>query len=118
MTDASPPAAETISNGWRTIRKVSPYLWPAGDRGGRIRVVLALLALILAKVATVATPFFFKAAVDALAPEAGAGQTAWLLGAGAIGATLAYGVLRFAGVGFAQLRDAIFARVGQSALRQ
>jgi ATP-binding cassette subfamily B protein len=117
MTDA-PHAVEAPSDGWRTIRKVGPYLWPRGDRPARLRVVLALAALLVAKIATVVTPFFFKEAVDSLAPAAGADQTAYLLVAGAVGATVAYGVLRFAGVAFAQLRDGIFARVGQSALRK
>jgi ATP-binding cassette subfamily B protein len=112
------PAAEAPANGWRTIRKVGPYLWPRGDRAAKTRVVLAIVALLVAKIATVVTPFFFKAAVDGLAPEAGADQTAFLLGMGAVGATLAYGVMRLAGVGFNQLRDGVFARVGQSALRQ
>jgi ATP-binding cassette, subfamily B, heavy metal transporter len=117
MTDAVPDAAGSERrSGWRTIRRVAPYLWPEGDAAARRRVVLALLALAAAKVATVVTPFFFKAAVDALAPEGE--QTAFLLIGGAVGVTVAYGVLRLASVGFAQLRDGIFATVGQSALRQ
>ncbi len=118
MIDASPTPAEAPANGWRTIRKVGPYLWPPGNRAVRIRVTLAMLALVVAKIATVITPFFFKAAVDSLAPEPGADQTAYLIAAGAIGTTLAYGALRFGAVAFNQLRDGIFARVGQNALRQ
>jgi len=110
--DAAPPAS-----GWQTIRKVGPYLWPADDRRARLRVVLALVALLASKIATVVTPFFFKWAVDGLAPDAGTDDTAYLLLGGAVGLTVAYGVLRLAGVGFAQLRDGIFARVGQGALR-
>jgi ATP-binding cassette subfamily B protein len=108
----APPAS-----GWRTIRKVGPYLWPEDNPGARRRVVLALVALLASKIATVVTPFFFKWAVDGLAPEDGADDTAYLLLGGAVGLTVAYGVLRLAGVGFAQLRDGIFARVGQGALR-
>ena len=59
----------------------------------------------------------FKAAVDALAP-AGRASPAWYLAVGPVALTLAYGILRFAGVGFTQLRDGIFARVGQRALRK
>ena len=77
----------------------------------------ALVALVLAKLATVATPALFKAAVDALAPEGGA-SAAWYLAAGPVALTLAYGVLRLAGAAFTQLRDGIFARVGQRALRR
>ncbi len=118
MTDASLPALEATSNGLRTIRKVGPYLWPKDNPKVRWRVSLAIAALLLAKLATVVTPIFFKEAVDGLAPEAGADQTMFLLLGGAIGVTVAYGVLRFAAVGFNQLRDGIFAKVGQSALRQ
>ena len=118
MSETSLPAAEAPSNGLRTIRKVGPYLWPRGNRAVKTRVALAMIALLLGKIATVATPFFFKAAVDGLAPEPGHAQTAIFLAIGAIGATVAYGGMRLAGVAFAQLRDGIFARVGQSALRQ
>jgi ATP-binding cassette, subfamily B, heavy metal transporter len=118
MTDAKTPGAEAPSNGLRTIRKVGPYLWPGDDRDARIRVVVAMLALVAGKLATVSTPFFFKAGVDMLAPEEGGQQAAFLLAMGAIGVTVAYGVMRLAGVGFAQLRDGVFARVGQRALRK
>jgi ATP-binding cassette, subfamily B, heavy metal transporter len=116
MTDIT-AKAEDRRSGWRTIRKVSPYLWPADDPGARLRVVLALVALLFSKIATVITPFFFKATVDTLAPEAGAAQPAFMLVTGAVGLVVAYGVMRLAGVGFAQLRDGIFAKVGQHALR-
>ncbi len=118
MSDTSPSADTETASGWRTIRRVSPYLWPEDERGVRMRVVLAMVALIIAKIATVITPFFFKGAVDGLAPEAGADQTSYFLIAGAVGLTIAYGVMRLAGVAFNQLRDGIFARVGQRALRK
>jgi ATP-binding cassette subfamily B protein len=105
-------------SGWRTVRRVAPYLWPEGEVWVKRRVVLAMLALALAKVIAVATPFFYKAAVDALAPAAEAAPTAFALGLGAVGLTVAYGMARLMSVGFNQLRDAIFARVGQRALRR
>jgi ATP-binding cassette, subfamily B, heavy metal transporter len=104
-------------SGWRTIRKVAPYLWPADKPWVKRRVVISLLMLVAAKLIAVATPFFYKAAVDLLAGEAD-GSPALLLAMGAVGVTVAYGVARAANVGFQQLRDAIFARVGQGALRQ
>ena len=100
----------------RTIRKVAPYLWPADNPVIRLRVVLALVALVLSKVVAVATPFLYKAAVDMLAPVGDAAPVT-MLAVGAVGLTVAYGVARAASVGFAQLRDVIFARVGQRALR-
>ena len=104
-------------SGWRTIRKVAPYLWPADKAWVKRRVVISLAMLVAAKLIAVATPFLYKAAVDLLAGESG-GSPAMLLAMGAVGVTVAYGVARAANVGFQQLRDAIFARVGQGALRQ
>ena len=106
---------ETPENGWRTIRRVAPYLWPEGQGWVKRRVIFALIALFVAKVVAVGTPFFYKAAVDALAGEAG--SDAWMLAFGAVGLTVAYGMARLMNVGFQQLRDVIFARVGQRALR-
>lgn len=103
-------------SGMRTIRRVIPYLWPADKRNIRIRVVLALIALLAARVVSVVTPFFYKGAVDAMAP--GESDTAVFLIAGAVGLTIAYGVARLMSVGFNQLRDVLFAKVGQRALRQ
>ena len=102
----------------RVIHKVIPYLWPTDKTWVKVRVVLALIALSIAKIIGVATPFYFKAAVDALAPDSGEPQTVFMLTAGAVGLTIAYGVMRLLSVGFSQLRDVIFARVGQRALRQ
>ncbi|MEO3413877.1 ABC transporter ATP-binding protein/permease [Roseovarius sp. CAU 1744] len=115
MRRTSLTTTDAPKNGWRTIRRVAPYLWPEGQGWVKRRVVLALLALFLSKLVAVGTPLFYKAAVDALAGE---GETAaWMLALGAIGLTVAYGVARLTVVGFQQLRDAIFARVGQRALR-
>ncbi|MBK5933094.1 ATP-binding cassette subfamily B protein [Rhodovulum imhoffii] len=99
----------------RTIRRVGPYLWPKGESWVKRRVVLALLALVLAKVVSVLTPFLYKAAVDRLT---GQDDPATMLAVGAIGLTVAYGMARLMNVGFQQLRDAIFARVAQRALRR
>jgi len=115
MRHSQVTSSEMPSNGWRTIRRVAPYLWPADQPWVKRRVVLAILALFVAKFVAVGTPFFYKAAVDALAGE---GQpAAWMLGAGAVGLTVAYGMARLMNVGFQQLRDVIFARVAQRALR-
>ena len=104
---------EERRSGLRTIRKVAPYLWPSDQPWVRWRVVWAMGFLILSKLISVATPFFYKGAVDALAEEG-----VPMLALGAIGLTVAYGVARLMTVGFQQLRDAVFARVAQRALRQ
>lgn len=99
----------------RIIRKVMPYLWPQDERWVRRRVVFALLMLLVAKVIVVATPFLYKAAVDVLAGDGG--SSARLMALGAVGLTVAYGGARVMNVGFQQLRDVVFAPVGQRALR-
>lgn len=116
MTDQDLAESERQS-GLRTIKKVAPYLWPDDKPWVKRRVVLALGALIFAKIISVATPFFYKAAVDLLAGDTGA-DPAWALGLGAVGLTVVYGLARLMNVGFQQLRDALFAAVGQRALRQ
>ena len=102
-------------SGLRTIRKVAPYLWPKDQPWVKRRVVLSMLVLFLSQIVMVATPYAYKAAVDMLAGEST--DPAWALGLGAIGVTVAYGIGRLMGVGFQQLRDVIFALVGQRALR-
>ncbi len=103
--------------GWLVIRRVAPYLWPRNQPEFRIRVVLALMALFMAKLVGVIAPFFFKAAVDALAPDPSAASPVFMLGLGAVGLTVAYAFTRLMIVCFNELRDVIFARVGQRALR-
>ncbi|WP_296417305.1 ABCB family ABC transporter ATP-binding protein/permease [Pseudooctadecabacter sp.] len=99
--------------GWKVVKRVIPYLWPDDQPWVKRRVVAALAVLFLAKVIAVGTPIFYKNAVDALSGEG----TGMLLALGAVGLTIAYGVARLMNVGFQQLRDVIFARVGQRALR-
>lgn len=111
---------EGPKNGWAVIRAVIPYFWPdktAEDaRKTKTRVIVAMVFLLAAKLVTVGTPVLYKSAVDALAGE---GQSAaWMLGAGAVGLTVAYGMARLMTNGFNQLRDVIFSPVAQSALRQ
>ena len=98
----------------RIIRRVVPYLWPDGEAWIKRRVVLALIMLVAAKLVAVTTPFFYKAAVDALAGDG----TGWMLAVGAVGLTVAYGVARLMEIGFQELRNVLFTRVGQRALRQ
>jgi len=114
-TATSADAADRPTSGLQTIRRVLPYLWPEGQFWVKRRVVLALFALVVGKLISVSTPFLYKAAVDSLANENR--DDAWLLVYGAVGLTVAYGVARLGAVAFNELRDAIFVRVGQRALR-
>ena len=99
----------------RVIKRVVPYLWPEGQSWVKWRVVIAVVSLVLAKLVAVATPMVLGAAVDNLSGVT-EGSQLLLLGAG--GLTIAYGVSRILDSGFQQLRDVVFAKVGQRALRQ
>jgi ATP-binding cassette subfamily B protein len=111
-TPTSDEARAARRSGLRTIRRVAPYLWPQDQAWVKRRVVFALLTLLLAKIVAVGTPILYKQAVDALAGE---GVSPLMLGA--VGLTVAYGMARLLSNGFQQLRDVIFAAVGQRALR-
>ena len=100
---------------WAILRDMLPYLWPAGHPGLKARVVFAMVALVLSKVVTVATPYAFKHATDALTGQAGAAATAAMA---VVFLVLAYGVGRIMMVLLAQIRDAVFARVSQRAVRE
>ena len=92
---------------WQTLRTLFPYLWRYKGR-----VILALSFLILAKVATVAIPLILKGIVDHLTAKP---QALLLVPAALI---IAYGVLRLASTAFRELRDAVFAKVAQGAIRR
>ncbi|HAD25573.1 MAG TPA: metal ABC transporter permease [Alphaproteobacteria bacterium] len=103
-----------------------PYLWPQGLPGLRLRVVLAMILLLISKLIIVYVPFLYKAAVDSLSGGV-AGEGADIatrvarhidLLAVPLALIVAYGVARALHQIFAQGRDAIFADVGQHAMRQ
>ncbi|MFD1694557.1 ABCB family ABC transporter ATP-binding protein/permease [Roseibium aestuarii] len=98
-----------------TLINLRPYIWPSDRPDLKARVVWALLVLVVAKVVTVLSPYFFAWASDALTGEAGY-LPAWLVAPMAL--VLAYNAARVLAVAFNQLRDALFAQVGQHAVRQ
>ena len=98
---------------WRTVERVLPFIWPVTNFELRTRVVLALLALVLAKCFAILSPILQAWAVDSLA-----GSRLPEFALGAIGLTIAYGMARIATNGFQQIRDALFAKVAQRALRR
>lgn len=117
-TEINDVQADARRSGMRTIKRVLPYLWPKDNNEIKVHVVLALVALVLARVISVLTPFFYKGAVDAMTPGGEESSATVFLIAGAVGLTIAYGIARLMTVGFNQLRDVLFARVGQRALRR
>ena len=105
-----------------TIASLWPYIWPADRRDLKARVIFATVLLFVAKLATVAVPFTFKWATDALAgrgtaPVAPDNWLAWALAAPIV-MTLAYGVTRVVMGLLTQWRDGIFAKVAMNAVRR
>jgi ATP-binding cassette subfamily B protein len=98
---------------WATLRSLAPYLWPEDAPHLRWRVLAAMGFLILGKAANVLVPIAFARAVDALAPQSGAGAIA----AVPVAMVLAYGLLRLTSAGLNEARDAVFARVQAHAAR-
>ena len=113
---AAPATSVKSASGMQTILRVLPYLWPAGQGWVKRRVILALLMLVASKIVSFVTPMLYKQAVDVLAKDAP--DAATLMGLAAVGLTVAYGMARLGSVLFGELRDAVFVRVGQRALRQ
>ena len=97
---------------WHALASLLPYLWPRGALEIRLRVVAALAFLALAKIATVYIPVLYKEAVDILGAD---GEALVVVPVGVI---LGYGIVRVLATAFGELRDAIFAKVGQRAIRQ
>ncbi|HCS29629.1 MAG TPA: metal ABC transporter permease [Spongiibacteraceae bacterium] len=100
-------AAKEIN--WSILRQLMPYLFEF-----RSRILLALLCLIGAKLASVGLPFILKHLVDDLESGTDAGQLMIL----PLGLLLAYGVVRFSNVLFGELRDTLFGRVTERAMRR
>src|SRR5213083_1532952 len=104
------------------MRGLWPYIWPADRRDLKLRVAAAIVLLLAAKLATIAVPFTFKWATDALAGEGSApfAASSWLLWAlGApIALTIAYAGTRVVMAVITQMRDGIFAQVAMNAVRR
>lgn len=98
----------------KIIKDLLSYIWPKGNFWAKFRVVLALTTLITAKLLNVQVPFFFKSIIDSMNID-------WVTEAGMLTTSiaaiiLAYGTTRFGAVLFGELRNAIFAKVAQSAI--
>ena len=101
------PAAD-----WTTIRTLLPYLWPPGETRLRLRVVLAMAFLVAAKGVNVGVPLLYKRAVDALTAKPD------MVLAVPVAILLAYGLARILSGSFGELRDIVFVKVGQRAIRK
>jgi ABC-type transport system involved in Fe-S cluster assembly fused permease/ATPase subunit len=108
-----PPSLKVDRSTFQTIVSLLPYLWPVGNPGARVRVVVALVFMLLSKVATVYVPVLYGRIVDTLAPS-DAAAAAFIVPVALI---VAYGVVRIGAAGFGEIRDALFASVQQRAVR-
>jgi len=107
---------------FRTLVRLWPYIWPSDRRDLKNRVIFATVLLFAAKLATIAVPFTFKWATDALAGHGTAplgpdDVIAWAL-ATPVMMTLAYGGMRILMSALTQVRDGIFAKVAMNAVRR
>ena len=115
-TDRPGPAASHAS--WSTLSRFLPYLWPRDNRALRVRIVGATLLILAAKATTLALPYAYKRAIDAMTvPGAGAPVAGGAAYTVALAFVLAYALGRFSGVAFDNLRNIVFERVGQDATR-
>jgi ABC-type multidrug transport system fused ATPase/permease subunit len=130
MTDFHPRATaalkrEVSAEGgslFSIIRGLWPYIWDPDRRDLKLRVALSMILLLAAKLATIAVPFTFKWATDALTGEGSAPvvPSSWLIWglAAPIVMTLAYGGMRVLMALLTQTRDGIFAKVAMNAVRR
>lgn len=109
----NPDAPEPEGVGWSSLRDLVPYLLEY-----RGRIGLALICLIFAKLASVGLPFILKDIVDQLNGSTALGGEKSSLVLIPLGLLLAYGLVRFSNVLFGELRDTIFGRVTEGAMRR
>src|SRR5258708_29846776 len=130
MTDSHPRSTEAFKREvsadggslLAVIRGLWPHIWPADRRDLQIRVALSMVLLLAAKLATIAVPFTFKWATDALTGQGSApvAPDAWLVWvfAAPLAMTVAYGGMRILMAVLNQARDGIFAKVAMNGVRR
>lgn len=116
-TDKKPSVSADEGSVFATVRHLWPYMWPAGRPDLRMQVILALGALVLSKVATTLIPFAYKGIIDSL--DGTDADSQLILGlAVPVALVIAYVLGNILDAGFQQLRDVLFAGVGQHAVRK
>src|SRR6266852_5724053 len=130
-TDSFPPAGEAVPASSQAVEQATligtlvhlwPYIWPTDRADLKMRVVWSVVLLLIAKLATLAVPFTFKWATDALtghgsAPVEPSNWTMWVIASPLI-MIASYGGLRVVMAILTQWRDGIFARVAMHAVRK
>src|SRR5579871_561833 len=106
----------------RTVVGLWPFIWPSDRADLKLRVWISMVLLLFAKIATMAVPFTFKWATDALtgqgsAPVASSSWITWAIAAPVL-MTIAYGAMRVLMAVLTQARDGLFAKVAMNAVRR
>ncbi|WP_169569289.1 ABCB family ABC transporter ATP-binding protein/permease [Sneathiella limimaris] len=114
-TDFNSHETAKTSNHLSTILTLGKYLWADGRQDLKVRIILAVACLIAAEVSLIYSPYILKFLVDDLTTREGNLQT-WAYVP--VGLAVAYGLARLMQQVFGEIRDAIFAKVGQNAIRQ
>ena len=99
------------------LNDLFPYIWPKGRNDIKSRIIIALIILILAKILTVLVPYSYKWATDAIVGDNTAPNFIPIVLLTPVMLIIAFGVGRILMVAFNQLRDALFVKVGQTAVR-
>lgn len=99
----------------KTFQLLLPYLWPKNRKDLRLRVSFAVIALILAKIASVSTPLVLGASVNSLT-ELSSGINLFMLIPVAL--IVGYGVTKIIAFAFVEIRDALFSKVSQHSIRE
>jgi ATP-binding cassette, subfamily B, heavy metal transporter len=120
IAGATPRAEATLTG---TVRQLWPYIWPTERADLKLRVLFAVLCMVAAKLATIAIPYAYKWATDALTAERATNASANAIPlpamlSGVVALTILYGLLRMAMALFTQGRDALFATVAMNAVRR
>ena len=105
---AGPPQGEAD---FKTLKRFLPYLWPVDRSDLKLRVVVAITLVLMAKATSLGMPYALKLALDNMAANLPGGVAV------AIALVSSYALARFGGVLFDNLRNAVFERVGQEAAR-
>ncbi len=106
---ADPDKRSRDVESWATLSRFLPYLWPRDNPGLRVRIIVAMALVLAAKGVTLALPFAYKGAVDAMAGPVDTGLTV------ALALVAAYALGRFTSLAFDNLRNIVFEKVGQTA---
>ncbi len=107
--EKTPPAS--VREQFKALASLTPYLWPRGETGLKARVVLAVALVLSAKLFNVGAPLMLRQAVNALSPRYGA------LIVLPVGLVIAYGLARVGASASGEVRDLVFSRVLQRAVR-